>query len=108
MSNSRVVADALVVVPESDDLVLSSRDEVLALLHDGKSIQLSGLRAVQHADGLAIEAVPVGDLAIRSGGEELRLIRVEHHLLEHGGLKQALDSHVGHDVPDDAGSVVRS
>ena len=31
---------------------------------------------------------------------------MENDLLEHGRLEQALDPHVGHDVPDDAGSIV--
>ena len=75
---------------------------MFTLLHDGKSVQFSGLGAVKHTDGLTIEAVPVGDLAVRSSGEELRLIWVVDDLLEHGGFKEALDPDVLNDVPDDA------
>ena len=106
MSNARVVADTFIVVPKSDDLIFSTRDEVFTLLHDSKCIKLSRLRAIKHTDRLSIEAVPVSDFAVGSCCEELRLIWVEDDLLEHGGLKEALDSNVGNNVPDNARSVV--
>jgi len=107
MSNTLVVADSLIVVPELDDLVFSSGDKVLAFGIDGESVDFSRGGGIEHADGLAIEAVPVGDLAVRSGGQELRLIWVEDDLLELGRFKEALQSDVLEEVPDDAGSVVR-
>ena len=106
MSNARVVADTFIVVPKSDDLIFSTRDEVFTLLHDSKCIKLSRLRAIKHTYRLSIEAVPVSDFAVGSCGEELRLVWVEDDLLEHGGLKEALDSNVGNNIPDDARSVV--
>ena len=106
MSNARVVADTFIVVPKSDDLIFSTRDEVFTLLHDSKCIKLSRLRAIKHTDRLSIEAVPVSDFSVGSCCEELRLIWVEDDLLEHGGLKEALDSNVGNNVPDNARSVV--
>lgn len=75
---------------------------MLTLVHDGKGVKLSGLGAVEHTDGLSIEAVPVSDLAVRSGSEKLRFIWVVDDLLEHGGFEEALDSDVLNDIPDDA------
>ena len=106
VSDARVVADTFIVVPKSDDLIFSTRDEMFTLLHDSKCIKFSRLRAIKHADRLSIEAVPVSDFAVGSCGEELRLIWVEDDLLEHGGLKEALDSNVGNNIPDDARSIV--
>ena len=83
VADTRVVADSLIVVPKSDDFVFSSRDEVFTFLHDSEGVEFSRLGAIEHTDCLAIEAVPVSDLAIRSCGKELRLIWVEHDLLEH-------------------------
>ena len=71
VSNAGEIVDALVVVPELDDLVVAGRDEVLALLEDGESVQLARVRAVKEADGLPIVAVPVADLAIGASSEEL-------------------------------------
>lgn len=103
-----VVADTFVVVPKLDSLVLSSGDEVLSGRSDGESVDLTGVAAVEHSDGLAVKAVPVGNLSVRSSGKELGLVWVVKHLLEHGGLEQAKASGVGLDVPDDAGSIVGS
>ena len=36
-----MVADALIVVPKLDDLVITAGNEVLALSEDGESIELS-------------------------------------------------------------------
>ena len=102
MANTLVVADALIVVPKLDDLVVAGGDEVLTLSEDGESVKLTGIGAVEHADGLAIVAVPVGNLAVGAGSDELRLIRVVDDLLEHGRLEEAHDPVRRHDVPDDA------
>ena len=58
------VLDSLIVVPDFDDLVLATRDVVFSFSEDGQCVDLSGARAVEHADGLTIEAVPVGDLSV--------------------------------------------
>lgn len=101
-----MIADALIVVPKFDDLVFSSRDEVLSFGGDGKSVDLTGLGAIEHSDGLSVEAIPVGDLPVGSSGQELGLIGVVEDLLKHGRLEEALDSSVVDDVPDDGGTVV--
>ena len=41
VTNTPVVADALIVVPKLDDLVITAGNEVLALSEDGESIELS-------------------------------------------------------------------
>ena len=71
VADTLVVADALIVVPQLDDLVVAAGDEVLALGEDGESVELARVGAVEHADGLAIVAVPVGDLAVGTGGQQL-------------------------------------
>ena len=106
MANACEVVDSLIVVPELDDLIIARGDEVLTLLEDGESVELARVRAIEEADGLTIVAVPVADLAIRTGGEELRLIGVVHDLLEHGRFKEAHDAVGGHNVPNDARAVV--
>ena len=78
------VADTLVVAPDLELLVLTTGDEVLSLFGDSHSVDLTVLRGVKHSDGLAIEAVPVGDLTVGSSCQDLRLIWVEKDLLEHG------------------------
>lgn len=61
---SDVVAEAFIVVPKLDQLVLSSSHKVLSLSRDGQSVQLARVRAVEHPDGLSVEAVPVGDFSV--------------------------------------------
>jgi len=41
MADTLVVADAFIVVPKLDDLVVSGGDEVLALGEDSESVELS-------------------------------------------------------------------
>jgi len=78
---------------------------VLALLEDGESIELARVGAVKKADGLAIVAVPVADLAIGAGSNKLGLIGVVHDLLEHSRFKEAHDAVCSHDVPNDARAI---
>lgn len=75
---------------------------MLTLCVDCERVELTGVGTVEHADGLAIVAVPVGNLAVGAGSDELRLIRVVDDLLEHGRLEEAHDPVRRHDVPDDA------
>jgi len=107
VTNTVVVVDTLIVVPDLDSLVLTTRDEPLSGLSDSKSVNLTSLRAVKHSDGLTIEAVPVSDLSVAAGGQNLRFIRMVGDLLEHGGLKEAHDSSAVDNIPDDGGSIIR-
>ena len=83
VADALVVADALIVVPKLDHFVVATGDEVLSSIEDGESVELTRVRAVKHANGLAVVAVPVGDLAVGTSGEQLRLVRVVHDCLEH-------------------------
>jgi len=65
------VVDALIVVPKLDDLVVTGGDEVLALLEDGEGVELAGVGAVEQANGLAVVAVPIADLAVGAGRQQL-------------------------------------
>lgn len=107
VTNTLVVLDSFIVVPDLDDLVLSSRDVVLSFVEDGKGVDLTSAGSIEHADGLTIEAIPVGNLAVGTGGKNLRFIGVVKHGLEHGGLEEAHDAGVGLDVPDNARAIVR-
>ena len=84
MADTLEVADTLIVVPELDSLVLASRDEVLTGFSDSQGVDLASFGTVKHSDGLSIEAVPVGDLSVATGSEDLRLVWVVEDLLEHG------------------------
>jgi len=106
VTDSLIVGGALIVVPDLDSLVLASGDEVLSSLSNSQGVDLSSVRAVEHSDGLSIEAVPVGDFSIAAGGEHLRLIWVIEHLLEHGRLEETHDSGVVDDIPNDGRSIV--
>jgi len=106
MADSLEVADAFIVVPDLHSLVLASRNKVLSSLGDGEGVDLTSLGAVEHSNGLSIEAVPVSDLPVAACGKDLALIRVVEHLLEHGGLEEAHDSGIVNDVPDDARAIV--
>lgn len=107
VTDTLVVLDSFIVVPDLDDLVFSSGDVVLSFVEDGKGVDLTGAGSIEHADGLSVEAIPVGDLAVGTGGKDLRLIGVVEDGLEHGGLEEAHDTGVRLDVPDDARAIVR-
>lgn len=107
VANALVLASALIVVPELDSLVLTSGDEVLTRLSDGESVDFTSLRAIEHADSLAVEAVPVGNLTVRASRQHLRLIRVVEDLLEHARFKHAHHASVVHNVPDDGRAIIR-
>lgn len=107
VTDTLVVLDSFIVVPDLDDLVFSTGDVVLSFVEDGKGVDLTGAGSIEHADGLSVEAIPVGDLAVGTGGKDLRLIGVVEDGLEHGGLEEAHDTGVRLDVPDDARAIVR-
>ena len=79
---------------------------MLTLGEDCECVELAGLGAIEHADGLTVVAVPVGNLAIRASSQELRLIWVIDNLLEHGRLEEAHDTVSCNDVPNDARAVI--
>ena len=106
MTNALVVVNAVIVIPKLDDLVIAGGDEVLALGVDGERVELASLGTVEHADGLTIVAVPVGDLAIGARSQELGLIWVVDDLLEHSRLEEAHDTVRINDVPNDARAVI--
>jgi len=106
VTDSLVVADTLIVIPEAYLFVLSTRYEVLSGLSDSKGIDFSRVRSIKHSDGLTIEAIPVGDLPVATSGEDLRLIRVIQYLFEHSRLEEAHHTGVVDDIPNDAGAIV--
>jgi hypothetical protein len=44
---------------------------VFTLISDGERVELARVGTVEHADRLAVEAVPVGHFAVRAASEEL-------------------------------------
>jgi len=107
VTDTLVVLDSFIVVPDLDDLVFSTGDVVLSFVEDGKGVDFTSAGSIEHADGLSVEAIPVGDLAVGTGGKDLRLIGVIEDGLEHGGFEEAHDTGVRLDVPDDARAIVR-
>ena len=71
MANSLIVAETFIISPESNNFVLSARDEVLTLSGDGKGIDLTFLTSVKHTDCFGIEGGPVGDFFVWTCGQEL-------------------------------------
>mmetsp|Transcript_18684 Transcript_18684/g.44492 ORF Transcript_18684/g.44492 Transcript_18684/m.44492 type:complete len:327 (+) Transcript_18684:190-1170(+) len=96
---------ALVVVPELDHLVAAAADEELAAAGDVERVDFGARGAVDDADRGAVVRVPVGDLAVGAGGEELRLVGVVEHGLEEGGREERVVAHEAPHVPDDAAPV---
>merc|ERR1719191_793969 len=64
VSDADVLAHTFVVVPELEEPILSSRHVVRATLGDAERCQLALLGALKHANSLAVEGVPVCNLAI--------------------------------------------
>lgn len=64
VTDSLVVGDSFIVVPNLHSLVLATRDEVFSSLGYGKGVDFSSIGSIKHSDGLTIEAVPVGDLSV--------------------------------------------
>jgi hypothetical protein len=57
---------------------------VLTLFGDSQGIELTFLRAVDFADDLPVEFLPIGDFSIRTGRKQLILFRMEDDLFEEG------------------------
>ena len=65
------VINAIVVVPQLDYLIVARGDEVLTLCVDCECVELTSLRAVEHANCLAIIAVPVANLTVGACSQDL-------------------------------------
>merc|ERR1712196_456307 len=74
-------------------------------VRDGESCDLSLLGAFENANGLSVVSVPVRDLAIGPGREQLGLVRVVAQVLEHRRLEEAESARLRRQVPDDTGPV---
>ena len=71
MADTLEVTNAIVVVPQLDYLIVARGDEVLTLCVDGECVELTSLRAVEHANSLAIIAVPVANLTVGACSQDL-------------------------------------
>lgn len=105
MATALIAFLAIIIPPDLQDGILSAGHKMLALLHHGQGINLTLLRAIDLPDDLPIEFLPVGDLPIGAGRQQLVLFGVENHLLEEGGFEHADDAGVGFEVPDYAAPV---
>lgn len=104
MAFSLEVANAFIVIPNSEPAVLSTRNEVLSFGSDVKSVQLV-LRSFDGANDLPIIFFPICDFPIRSRCKNLVLFSVEYGLLEGGGLEETQQPGPALEVPNDAGTV---
>mmetsp|Transcript_22948 Transcript_22948/g.71332 ORF Transcript_22948/g.71332 Transcript_22948/m.71332 type:complete len:428 (-) Transcript_22948:757-2040(-) len=106
VSPSGGLHDAVIVVPDLDQLVRTAAHEGLAgLVHvDGAHL---GVGRVEDADHVAMDRVPVRDLVVRAAGEQLALVRVVLDAIEYRRLEERRDAHVALQVPDDAAAVAR-
>ena len=104
MSFSFEVANALIVVPNLQNAVLSSRDEMLAFSRDVQRIEFV-LRPFDGPDYLSVVFLPVGDLSIGASCKNLVLFVVQNGLLECSRLEKAEHSRSALQVPNNAGTV---
>mmetsp|Transcript_47272 Transcript_47272/g.94762 ORF Transcript_47272/g.94762 Transcript_47272/m.94762 type:complete len:240 (-) Transcript_47272:703-1422(-) len=105
VSDSDGLGLALVVVPELDHLVAAAAHKELAAARDVEGVDLRGGAPVDDADRRAVVGVPVGDLAVGAGREELALVGVVEDGLEEGGSEERVVAHEAPHVPDDAAPV---
>ena len=64
--------------------VFAAGHVVRPALRDGQRRDLALFGALEDADGLAVVGVPVGDLSVRPGCQQLRLVRVIAYVLKPG------------------------
>mmetsp|Transcript_64175 Transcript_64175/g.88776 ORF Transcript_64175/g.88776 Transcript_64175/m.88776 type:complete len:357 (-) Transcript_64175:969-2039(-) len=106
VTHTLVVGDTFIVVPQADNLVLARGNELLTLIEDGKGVKLTILGTIEHTNGLAVEAVPVGNLAVGTTSQKLRFIGMVNNLFEHSRFEKTKNSSVILDVPNDAGTII--
>lgn len=104
MAFSFILADPWIIIINSELSILTSNDKVISLVSDCNWIQLA-FRAFQWPDDLTIIFLPISDLPIAAGSENMVLFRVEDCLLEGGRLEQAQNSGMWFDIPDDSGAI---
>ena len=102
---SLVIFLTVVVAPNFEDGVFSSRYKMLTRASDCESIQFSFLGSVNLANNLTIELLPISDLAVTASGQKLILVRMEDNLFEQRRFEQADDSAVAIQIPDNAATV---
>ena len=104
---SSVHNDSIVIAPQSQRLVLPSRNKKLSIFSNSQSIESSFLTPIAHSDSLSIKAVSIRYFPIAPASQQLTFIRMITHLLEHRGLKKTCQSDVVFDVSHDARPIAR-
>ncbi len=107
MSNSLIVAEALIVAPKSNNLVFTTRNKVFAFSGDGKCVDLSFLTSVKHTDCFSIERGPVGDFFVGTCGEELGFFGVVDNRLLEVGFFDGVHTSECLEIPYNPGSISR-
>jgi hypothetical protein len=82
------VADSLIIIPDLQPSILSSRNKVLSFMSNIQGIEFT-IRALDRTDNLPIEFLPISNLSIRSSSKNLVLFGVENSLFEGSRLEQA-------------------
>lgn len=104
MSLSFEVANALIVVPNFKNAVLSSWNEMLSLSSDIKSIQFV-LWSLDGSNNLPIVFLPISNFSIRASRKNLILLIVKDGLLECSWFEKTKYSCSALQVPDDARTI---
>ena len=105
MSNSLIVAEALIIAPQTYYLVFSARNKVLPLSGDGKCVDLSFFTSVEHTDCFSVERGPVGDFFVGTCGEELGFFGVVDDGLLEVGFFDGVHTSEGLEIPYNPGSI---
>jgi hypothetical protein len=88
MPLSLKIADSLIIIPDLQPSILSSRNKVLSFMSNIQGIEFT-IRALDRTDNLPIEFLPISNLSIRSSSKNLVLFGVENSLFEGSRLEQA-------------------
>jgi len=95
MGMTNMGVDAAVVVPQLDETITADRYEMRTGFRYGEAGDVRVDRALDDANGRAIKHVPVCDLAIRTGGDELGFIRVVDERFELCRIEETGDTVTG-------------
>mmetsp|Transcript_119080 Transcript_119080/g.299486 ORF Transcript_119080/g.299486 Transcript_119080/m.299486 type:complete len:373 (+) Transcript_119080:45-1163(+) len=108
MADADGLANAFVVIPQLEEPLLAPGHVVRSALRDRQRRELPVFGALEHADRLAVEGVPIADLPVAACRQQLGLVGVIDDRLEERGLKEAEAPGLRVEVPDDTGAVSRS
>ena len=104
MALTWIVADSLVIIPNSEDAILSSWYKVLSLSSNVQSVELL-FWTLDRSDNLTIKFFPIRYFPVRSNRKDLILFRVEKGLLKGRSFEHTKEPWVLFNVPKNARAI---